>query len=88
MGVREFTDSAGRAWRVWDTIPQKGQLLRSDFVNGWLTFESDLGRYRLAPVIRGWESLSTAKLEALCRTARAEQEKRPTSSDGDHRTIP
>ena len=88
MGVRDFTDSEGRAWRVWDTFPQMGQLLRPGFANGWLTFESDLGRYRLASVMRGWENFSSAKLEALCRSARAGQEKRATSSDEDHRATP
>ena len=70
MGVREFTDSAGTAWRVWDTVPRMGMLLPPGYADGWLTFESAIGRYRLAPVIAGWEQFTTAKLEALCRTAR------------------
>ena len=70
MAEREFTDSKGTRWRVWDTVPRMGALLPPDYANGWLTFDSALGRYRLAPALEGWETFSVAKLEALCRTAR------------------
>ena len=70
MAEREFTDSTGRTWRVWDTTPRMGTLLPADYANGWLTFESDLGRFRLAPALDGWEKSTVAKLDALCRTAR------------------
>lgn len=70
MAEREFTDSKGTRWRVWDTMPRMGALLPPDYASGWLTFDSPVGRYRLAPVVDGWEDLPDQKLEALCRTAR------------------
>ena len=79
--MREFTDSTGRAWRVWDTMPRMGALLPSDFENGWLTFESDLGRFRLPPVLDGWERFPVQTLEALCRTAREGEARRESRSD-------
>ena len=86
MAVREFTDSAGMDWRVWDTIPLEGRLLRPELREGWLTFESTLGRFRLAPVPDGWERAPTAKLELLCRLARAGGARavRLTASDLGH----
>src|SRR6476661_3543805 len=45
MGVREFTDDAGRPWRAWSVVPgtsrassHGGQVL-GDFQNGWICFE-------------------------------------------------
>lgn len=36
---------------------------------GWLAFESDRDKRRLAPIPAGWELLSDGELEALCATA-------------------
>lgn len=88
MAVREFTDSARTEWRVWDTNPNEGRLLRAEFRNGWLTFESALGRYRLAPVLRDWQNFSVEKLEALCRTARAEDRQTSPARDADRHDRP
>lgn len=81
MAIREFTDSAGNAWRVWDTIPRVGMLLPTGFADGWLTFESDVGRYRLTTVPADWEQYPAAKLEMLCRTARAREASRTRPID-------
>jgi hypothetical protein len=70
MSIREFSDSAGVKWRVWSTVPRSpgvDESLRA----GWLTFESTLGRRRLAPIPRGWEEASPERLDLMCRAADA-----------------
>jgi hypothetical protein len=68
--MREFTDSKGVAWRVWDTIPQRQAGYEERLKGGWLTFENATGsRKRLAPIPRRWETAPDARLELMCRAA-------------------
>ena len=72
MGYVEFTDTAGRSWRVWHTVPELAQhriTLAPDWKDGWLTFESGVEKRRLAPVPAEWESLPAQRLALLCRMA-------------------
>ena len=74
--LREFTDSAGIAWRVWDTRPTTAAV-RDAYLDGWLTFEQQapLGRAprkRLVPIPDGWEDLREDDLRRLCLKAKAE----------------
>ncbi len=69
MAMREFTDSAGTAWRVWSTIPWAGAVYEETHKAGWLTFESADTRKRLAPIPYGWEEVSTERLELMCGAA-------------------
>jgi hypothetical protein len=70
MGYREFIDSLGVSWKVWNTVPIAGAVLAGDMRNGWLTFESTTASMRrLAPVPDSWEQLTTEQLERLCATA-------------------
>jgi hypothetical protein len=72
MGYIEFTDGAGRSWRVWRTVPEIALhrlTLAPDWKDGWLTFESTGEKRRLAPVPTEWESLPPQRLELLCRMA-------------------
>jgi hypothetical protein len=68
MAIREFTDSAGTAWRVWSTAPQARGVAET-LKGGWLTFESTTTRKRLAPIPPGWEEATTERLELMCRAA-------------------
>ena len=43
--------------------------LSPEFVQGWLAFQSQQERRRLAPVPSGWEALEPADLERLCQAA-------------------
>lgn len=73
MSYTEFTDRMGRSWRVWHTVPRLADLLTSlapDSKEGWLTFESEGEKRRLAPVPAEWESLPPSRLELLCRMAK------------------
>jgi hypothetical protein len=63
MAYREFTDSEGIQWRVWDTYPSSVSNVRSIYAAGWLGFESATERRRLHPVPAGWDS---APEDALC----------------------
>lgn len=72
MGYREFTDDAGRIWRVWDTRPVSANALRSvspTFAEGWLTFESETERRRLAPIPTEWEEASPDLMVSWCGRA-------------------
>jgi hypothetical protein len=69
MAYREYTDSTGVPWRVWNTSPVPGAVFSSVMRDGWLTFECDGERRRLAPVPSGWEDLPTRELERLCKEA-------------------
>lgn len=72
MAYTEFTDGTGRSWRVWQTVPRLTKLFSArapDWADGWLTFESEGEKRRLAPVPSGWESLSPGRLELLCQMA-------------------
>lgn len=72
VGYREFVDDAGTAWRVWDTRPVAANTLRSvspNYADGWLTFESDAERRRLAPIPPEWEFASRARMAHWCARA-------------------
>ena len=76
MAAREFTDSWGTAWRVWDVTPDvMHPVTRSeDFMvklhDGWLAFESATEKRRLpAPYPNDWVSYKLEQLEALCQRA-------------------
>lgn len=74
--LRAFTDSTGVEWRVWDVFPSagpadvgadalSGSLKNTAFANGWLCFESEREKRRLAPIPAGWEFHEPTLLEKL-----------------------
>jgi hypothetical protein len=69
MAVREFVDSSGVKWRVWNTRPSRGEMLSGEYEHGWLTFESATSLRRCTPIPAGWETASPDRLEMLCRGA-------------------
>jgi hypothetical protein len=84
VGYREFVDDAGTFWRVWDTHPVAANTLRTvspNYSEGWLTFECDAERRRLAPIPPEWELASRKLMGHWC--ARAIQVR--ALSDGEHR---
>jgi hypothetical protein len=82
MAYAEFTDREGRSWRVWHTLPLADLLttLPQDWREGWLTFESEEVKRRLAPVPSGWEQLPAARLELLCQMAQPVPQSSPIYS--------
>jgi hypothetical protein len=69
MAARSFLDRKGQLWQVWSTTPTAGGIQSGDFREGWITFECESSRRRLAPVPAGWETASTLELERLCGLA-------------------
>jgi hypothetical protein len=78
MAVRDFTDSSGREWRVWDVVPESiyPQTKAEDYLadmyrTGWLVFETKAEdeKRRLAEIPHGWTELPDDTLEALLRRA-------------------
>lgn len=69
MAYREFQDSAGSTWKVWDTFPTKPDTLAAEWREGWLTFERGADRRRLAPIPKGWAEAAASRLELMCRAA-------------------
>ena len=77
--LRGFIDAGGTEWRVWQVLPHilTGQpdaletmsrvsLNGTPFADGWLCFESQAEKRRLAPIPEGWEVLDAGVLEQLC----------------------
>ena len=71
--MRTLRDNEGRSWRVWHVRPQSSVLRGAspELANGWLCFESDNEKRRLAEPRADWESLGDDELLALLAQARA-----------------
>jgi len=72
--VRQFSDAAGIEWRVFLTErsgnpSSRDHRLPEAFRGGWLVFESDVEKRRLAPVPPNWESLTDDELTKYCAQA-------------------
>ena len=88
--MRQFRDAAGVEWQVHLTDRtiaaehRRDHLLPAEYREGWLVFESDTEKRRLAPVPEGWSDLSDEALSALCSnaTVQTRREKR-----GEERSV-
>ena len=69
MAYREFQDSAGATWTVWDTYPSRPEGMDEAWRGGWLTFQCGTARRRLAPVPKGWTEAPVSRLELMCKAA-------------------
>jgi hypothetical protein len=76
MASREFTDSEGVVWRVWDVKPAhlhpatRSEEFMEPYKEGWLAFESPFEKRRLvAPYPSRWVDYDLSQLEMLCRAA-------------------
>lgn len=94
MAVREFTDSKGVEWRVWDVKPEHMHpaTRTEDFLfhlqDGWLAFESAREKRRLeAPYPADWISCHIPELEDLCRSAKPVLRRNAQSDTGKHRAM-
>ena len=79
--LRGFTDSAGVEWRVWEVVPTRAaiethaqtqsrtSLSATPYANGWLCFESETEKRRLAPIPDGWEIGTPVDIAELLRQA-------------------
>jgi hypothetical protein len=76
MAVREFTDSWGTEWRVWDVTPEvmhpvtRSEDYMQKLQDGWLAFESATEKRRLPmPYPAEWTGYDLRQLESLCQRA-------------------
>jgi hypothetical protein len=83
MASREFTDSEGVVWRVWDVTPAhlhpitKSEEYMEPYAGGWLAFESPFEKRRLvAPYPSRWLEYDLRQLEMLVRAAQPVTKKR------------
>jgi hypothetical protein len=73
-----FRDADGIEWTVTEiaasalaSLP-RASLRHPEFKDGWLLFQSNTTRKRLAPYPKEWQSLSAEELGQLCSEARPE----------------
>ncbi len=74
MALRNFTDSQGTGWRVWNVVPQyaagrDGEVMTPGLQGGWLCFDSGTEKRRLSPIPQDWEAAGGEALEAYCKQA-------------------
>jgi hypothetical protein len=85
--LRAFTDSTGTQWRVWDVVPSAtahryiatpGALpsLNAAWASGWLCFECNVEKRRLAPIPGHWVSIDEPQLEQMCADAEVVPDRR------------
>ena len=111
MSHRQFLDTHGTLWTVWDVYPslverdlshalrpKRAELsaapthamlaLDRQYDDGWLCFESIVGKRRLAPVPQGWDSFASDALRALCDRALDVKPRRHGSGARPEGTVP
>jgi hypothetical protein len=77
MPLREFADRLGKVWRVWSvTIDQAyvhelREAYLGELAQGWLCFESNAERRRLASFPEDWHLMTEGQLSALLERAKA-----------------
>jgi hypothetical protein len=94
MASREFTDSNGVVWRVWDVTPAhlhpitRSEEYMEPYAGGWLAFESQFEKRRLvAPYWGRWHEYDLKQLEALLGAATPVPKKRPETPSGERLAI-
>jgi hypothetical protein len=66
MALRIFKDDEGVEWQVWDTVPDASRrMVQTGYSEGWLTFQSDGQKRRLAPIPAGWVDAAEPALQQL-----------------------
>ena len=89
MALREFSDSQGRRWRVWDIRPDQlhGATRAEDYlqnmIHGWLAFEPAGGgeKRRLSPIPPHWDKAPDEELEDMLERAVRTQPDTPSGSN-------
>ena len=93
MGLREFRDKRGVMWKVWNVTPDSldkrttAEDYMKEWQDGWLCFECDDHRRRLAAYPPAWEDLPDEELESLLERSQLVK-RRGESSGGYTRVAP
>ena len=75
MAVRDFVDEKGQKWRVWPVLRSSihpktaAEDYLGDYGEGWLCFESQQERRRLARYPDDWDRMTEADLCSLLSKA-------------------
>jgi hypothetical protein len=83
MAVRDFVDANGVNWKVWPVTPESLQPRTAaedylgDYGEGWLCFESQVERRRLARYPTDWDALNDEQLCSLLEAAAIVPARRP-----------
>jgi hypothetical protein len=89
MGLRDFTDSRGTVWKVWDVTPDQldrrtaAEDYMADWQDGWLCFECGEERRRLARYPTQWMDLPDTELEQLLGSAQAVRRRHAGETTGE-----
>ena len=86
MAVRDFVDESGTKWRVWPVLRTSinpktaAEDYLGDYGDGWLCFESQQERRRLARFPDDWDKMADGDLCKLLTNAAVVQARstRPT----------
>lgn len=75
MAVRDFVDEKGNKWRVWAVLRTSihprtaAEDFLGDYADGWLCFESQQERRRLARYPEDWDKMGDGDLCKLLNKA-------------------
>lgn len=80
MALRNFNDSQGNTWRVWNVVPQYAngrdeEQMTPGLQGGWLCFENSGEKRRLSPIPGDWENAASDALERYLGQAAAVQQR-------------
>jgi hypothetical protein len=74
MALREIRDAHGVLWTIYDVRPtgsrRSAASVQSRLVDGWLCFQSDAQKRRLAGIPADWHTLTDHALLVMMGTAR------------------
>lgn len=86
--MRTFVDTHGTEWTVFEVkrnvVGASGRpsYLPDGLSHGWLCFESELGKRRLARFPANWRQFTDRELETLARAAIPARNSRPVDEVG------
>jgi len=84
MAVRDVVDENGRKWKIWSVSQSSihpktaAEDYLGDYSEGWLCFECDNQRRRLAKFPQDWDKLPDKELIRLLKAAQIVQPHRHT----------
>ena len=94
MGLREFRDSKGVQWKVWNVTPDSldkrttAEDYMREWQDGWLCFESADHRRRLATFPPTWEDLADEEMEKLLERSQSVKRRKSGEISGEFARTP
>jgi hypothetical protein len=94
MGLREFRDSKGVHWKVWNVTPDSldkrttAEDYMREWQDGWLCFESADHRRRLASFPPSWEDLADEEMEKLLERSQSVKRRKSGETSGEFSRTP